>query len=91
MKTAIAFTSTIKNSKIINENFGSVINSFKAKYNQEGGVKCEIDHVDGTMPMALRKKKLEILEEANETFVFIDIITSPSTEKNTPSSLRVNN
>ncbi len=64
MKTAIAFTSTIKNSKIINENFGSVISNFKAKYNQDG-VNCEIDHVDGTMPMSLRKKKLELLEEAN--------------------------
>ena len=57
-------TSTIKNSKIINENFGNVISNFKAKYNQDG-VNCEIDHVDGTMHMSLRKEKLELLEEAN--------------------------
>ena len=46
MKMALAFTSTIKNSKVFEQNFADVIQSYKDAYPNNDGVKCEVRHVD---------------------------------------------
>lgn len=62
MKTALAFTSTIKNSEAFRENFAKVIELYKEKYNNSG-VNCEVRHVDGTMSMEKRKSEISWLKE----------------------------
>ncbi|MBR6901091.1 MAG: DEAD/DEAH box helicase family protein, partial [Synergistaceae bacterium] len=66
MKTAVAFTSKIDYSKNFQETFSDVVQAFKDYYNVDGGVKCEVEHVDGTMNMHDRETNLAWLKAEHE-------------------------
>ncbi|MBQ9419210.1 MAG: DEAD/DEAH box helicase [Synergistaceae bacterium] len=62
MKRALAFTSTIAGSQDFQKKFASTVNAFKAEENQ-GGVDCFVEHVDGKMNAGERQRTLTWLRE----------------------------
>ena len=62
MKRALAFTSTIANSKDFQATFAGTIRAFRANDRQDG-VKCDVQHVDGTMNAGARQRILSWLSE----------------------------
>ena len=66
MKMALAFTSTIKNSKVFEQNFADVIQSYKDAYPNNDGVKCEVRHVDGTMRKGIMCKNFIMTKKPEE-------------------------
>ena len=66
MKMALAFTSTIANSKDFQKNFAEVVKRYKETYEHKGGVNCDVRHVDGTMSMEYRKREISWLKENTE-------------------------
>lgn len=63
MKRAVAFSSTIKSSKHIKNLFSSVVETHIQRTKDENALLCEIDHVDGSMNVMDRNKKLAWLKE----------------------------
>ena len=63
MKRAVAFTSTIAESKDFTELFGAVVNTYAERSGQRLSLTVECEHVDGTMGATERKRKLAWLEE----------------------------
>lgn len=67
LKNAVAFCSTIAESKRISEDFQRTVDAY-INYEKEAGkdlpeFRCKIEHVDGTMDSKLRRDKLQWLEE----------------------------
>ncbi|NLL36368.1 MAG: DEAD/DEAH box helicase, partial [Fretibacterium sp.] len=68
MRTAVAFSSSIKNSKQFRDNFPRVIEEFKRQAGPEAksSLNCEVRHVDGTDNICKRNALLEWLKSAPE-------------------------
>ena len=67
LKNAVAFCTTISESKRISEYFERTVNAY-IDYEKEQGkelpeFRCKIEHVDGTMDSGLRRERLRWLEE----------------------------
>lgn len=63
MKRAIAFTGTIKESKMITEMFKKVVDMYlKTSENQEKTIQVEIDHADGSMNALKKNEKISWLK-----------------------------
>ena len=66
MRRAVAFSRSIKDSKRLTELFSSVVQKYTSSANDaatedapvEDFLSCEVDHVDGTMNMTVRNRKL---------------------------------
>lgn len=71
LKNAVAFCTTIAESKRIQEYFKQVVDAYiaheKKLENETPLLHCDIEHVDGTMDSAERKAKLKWLAETEET------------------------
>jgi predicted helicase len=67
MKRAVAFASTIKDSKKVAELFQGVISTYLMTHNnEENNLRCEVDHVDGSYNVLLRNQKLDWLKAETE-------------------------
>lgn len=66
MKRAVAFSSTIANSKHIQKLFATVVDTHIERTKDESALKCEIDHVDGSMNVQERNRKLAWLKDEAE-------------------------
>ncbi len=64
MRRAVAFSRTIKESKLLTDRFNEVIDEYDAR--GEDTLRCEVDHVDGTHNALIRKDKLAWLREPTE-------------------------
>lgn len=62
MKRAIAFTGTIRESKLITDMFDSVVNEYLANSAGEDYFNVEIDHADGSMNALQKTKKINWLK-----------------------------
>ena len=62
MKRAIAFSSSIKNSKTLTDTFPDLIDLYRRETRQTDILSCEFQHVDGTMNALTRKQKLDWLK-----------------------------
>jgi len=66
MRRAVAFSRSIKDSKRLTELFAGVVQQYtdaaKAEGSEEDMLSCEVDHVDGTMNMLTRGRKLDWLK-----------------------------
>lgn len=65
MKRAVSFCKSIKASETFTKEFQAVINAY-LEQNPGLEVKCELDHVDGTMDAAERETKLNWLKQESE-------------------------
>ncbi|MBA4537055.1 DEAD/DEAH box helicase [Bacillus aquiflavi] len=64
MKRAIAFTGTIKESKLIKDMFNHVVNEYLYQEDEvEAQYKIEIDHADGSMNALEKNRKISWLKE----------------------------
>lgn len=64
MRRAVAFSRSIKDSKRITEMFGSIIEEFTQKHQEDDDfLVCETEHVDGTFNALARNRKLDWLKE----------------------------
>lgn len=64
MRRAVAFSSTIRASKITTNNFNKIVEEHKNQYDiQDRVLECEIKHVDGTQNAFERNEKLRWLRE----------------------------
>lgn len=70
LKNAVAFCSTIPESRRISEYFERTIKAYIDYEREQGndipGMECAVQHVDGTMDMANRKDKLAWLADTSE-------------------------
>lgn len=70
LKNAVAFCSTIPESKRMAEYFQQTVNAYLEYENEQGNdvpmLECHLDHVDGTMDMGLRKEKLRWLADVDD-------------------------
>ncbi len=63
MKRAVAFASTIKDSKYIAETFQNVVNEYIKNQNLKDNIlSCEVKHVDGTFNVLARNERLDWLK-----------------------------
>ncbi len=64
MRRAVAFTTTISNSKRIRDLFEQTINDYVASAGLQSGnlLRCEVEHVDGTQNVVERNQKLKWLK-----------------------------
>lgn len=64
MRRAVAFSKSIKDSKITTKVFGELVNLYRKEHADEntGMVACALDHVDGTMDALKRQKALDWLK-----------------------------
>ncbi|MDO4590420.1 MAG: DEAD/DEAH box helicase family protein [Slackia sp.] len=70
LKNAVAFCSTIPESRRISEYFERTVKAYIDYEREQGndvpGMECDVRHVDGTMDMANRKDKLAWLADTSE-------------------------
>ena len=70
LKNAVAFCSTIPESKRISEYFERTVKAYigyeREQGNEVSGLECEVRHVDGSMDMANRKEKLSWLADTSD-------------------------
>lgn len=70
LKNAVAFCSTIPESRRISEYFERTVKAYidyeREQGNDISGMECAVQHVDGTMDMANRKDKLAWLADTSE-------------------------
>lgn len=70
LKNAVAFCSTIPESKRMAEYFQQTVNAYIEYENEQGNdvpmLECRVDHVDGTMDMSARKSKLRWLADVDD-------------------------
>lgn len=71
MKSAVAFSRSIKDSKRLAELFQVVTEELNKENKEKGAIKAEADHVDGTYNMEARLTKLDWLKEETENTVRI--------------------
>ncbi len=70
MRRAVAFSHTIKDSRRISELFPGVVSRYvdqAAEEERDGLLRCEVDHVDGTMNALVRANKLDWLKADTST------------------------
>ncbi len=65
MHRAVAFSSTIEESKLFAELFMRVVDVYAGKAGIDNPLRVECQHVDGSMDSATRKRKLRWLEESS--------------------------
>ncbi len=63
MRTAVAFSRSIKDSKRIAELFGTVTNALNEEAKEKDGLIAEADHVDGTFNVMARNERLDWLKD----------------------------
>ncbi|AEN91936.1 Adenine specific DNA methyltransferase, putative [Priestia megaterium WSH-002] len=63
MKRAVAFTKSIKDSKLIADMFENLVDEFIQLDDSDSSLRCEVEHVDGTFNALDRNKKLDWLKE----------------------------
>ncbi|MGP9655951.1 restriction endonuclease [Halomonas sp. AOP35-4E-18] len=66
MKRAIAFSSSIKNSKTLSDTFPDLIDLYRRETQQTDILSCAFQHVDGSMNALTRKQKLDWLKGESE-------------------------
>ncbi len=70
MQRAIAFTSRIKQSKLVAKHWNNVVDTVRKQSETEGAtddlLQCQIEHVDGTTNSLDRTRKLQWLSESEE-------------------------
>lgn len=70
LKNAVAFCSTIPESRRMAEYFQQTVNAYLEYENEQGNevpmLECRVDHIDGTMDMASRKSKLRWLADVED-------------------------
>jgi predicted helicase len=71
MKRALAFCKDIKTSKLVTQQFASVVNAYLDEEEQQSGeedprLRCELNHVDGTFNAKSREHLLRWLKEDTE-------------------------
>lgn len=66
MKRAIAFSSSIRNSKTLSQTFPELIDLYRRETQQTDILSCEFKHVDGTMNALTRKQKLDWLKAESD-------------------------
>lgn len=62
MKRAIAFSSSIKNSRTLSQTFPELIDLYRRETQQTDVLSCEFQHVDGSMNALTRTQKLDWLK-----------------------------
>ncbi|MCS6267047.1 MAG: DEAD/DEAH box helicase [Vampirovibrio sp.] len=68
MRRAVAFSSSIKSSKLLTAFFAQIVNEhIKRTVVEENPLRCELDHVDGKMNSHQRNQKLSWLKEDTST------------------------
>ena len=65
LKRAVSFSSTIKSSKLVSEEFQQVVEQLSAR--ESDGFTCRTEHVDGTMNSYKRKERLSWLQRDSGT------------------------
>ncbi|MFW8564862.1 DEAD/DEAH box helicase [Orrella sp. 11846] len=68
MRRAIAFSSSIKNSKTLTDTFPKIVDLYKEETKQKSLLTCEFDHVDGGMNALIRQRKLAWLKEDTDDY-----------------------
>ncbi len=63
MRRAVAFSSSIKDSKRVVSLFAEIIDEYRRSHPNEEILECELDHVDGSMNALQRNQKLDWLKE----------------------------
>ncbi|WP_339374490.1 DEAD/DEAH box helicase [Picosynechococcus sp. PCC 73109] len=63
MRRAVAFSSSIKDSKRVVSLFAEIIDEYRRSHPNEEILDCELDHVDGSMNSLQRNQKLDWLKE----------------------------
>jgi predicted helicase len=63
MRTAVAFSRSIKDSKRIADLFGTVTQALNDEANEKNGLIAEADHVDGTFNVMARNERLDWLKD----------------------------
>lgn len=72
MRSAIAFSSRISSSKLLMNTFNDLIKDYSAlQESDEVKLKCHVDHVDGTMSMNSRHKKLDKMNSVEDGDCYI--------------------
>lgn len=66
LRRAVAFSGSIKDSKLLKDKFQSVIEAYALQTGDDNVFRCEVDHVDGTMNAIERNTKLDWLKAAND-------------------------
>lgn len=66
MRRAVAFARDIKASKHLANLFPQVVDQYIDGHDDEGLLRCEVEHVDGTYNVLLRNQKLDWLKEETE-------------------------
>ncbi len=66
MKRAVAFCQNIRASKDLNDQFNLAINEYVKNSEQENLLRCELEHVDGSMNALQKNKRLNWLKEETE-------------------------
>lgn len=64
MRTAVAFSRSIKDSKRIAELFGTVTKALNEEAKEKNGLIAEADHVDGTFNVMARNERLDWLKDS---------------------------
>ena len=62
MRRAVAFSSSIKDSKRVVSLFGEIVDEYRRSHPNEDILDCELDHVDGSMNALQRNQKLDWLK-----------------------------
>jgi len=63
LRRAVAFCSNIKDSEQLRDKFSNVIDAYQMVTGDETLLRCDVDHVDGTMNALKRTQKLDWLNE----------------------------
>lgn len=66
MRRAIAFSSSIRGSKLLTDIFPKIVDMFRGESDREDLLACEFDHVDGSMNALIRQNKLSWLKEDSD-------------------------
>ncbi|MGM0835889.1 MAG: DEAD/DEAH box helicase [Bacillota bacterium] len=66
MKRAVAFSKSIKDSKLITDMFGHIVDEHIRLNNEDDGLECEVEHVDGTFNALERNKKIDWLKSETQ-------------------------
>lgn len=66
MRRAIAFSSSIRGSKLLTDIFPKIVDMFRGESDRDDLLACEFDHVDGSMNALIRQNKLSWLKEDSD-------------------------
>lgn len=65
MRRAVAFSRSIKDSKHLAAMFQTVVSEYVSRHEDDGSLRCEVEHVDGTFNVLKRNERLDWLRDAS--------------------------